>query len=103
MAKLKLKYLVLAGFSTGLIVYYFFYALHLVNLGFTNDFVNIYQAAQALISGKHLYMSVGGYIYPPFFAFMITPLAAHLSEKWVCTLWQGVNISLILLNELDKK
>ena len=61
-----------------------------------NDFYNSYVAARALILGTPLYESgTGLYIYPPFYAFILTPLA-HLSEKFAHLIWLGVNVSLIV-------
>ncbi len=61
-----------------------------------NDFYNSYVAARALILGTPLYESgTGLYIYPPFYAVILTPLA-HLSEKFAHLIWLGVNVSLIV-------
>lgn len=87
----------LAGLGAGILLFYIFCELGVLNSGFTGDFPHFYAAARALIVGDPLYASgTGGYIYPPFFAFLITPLA-HFSEKTACMLWQGVNLCLIVL------
>ncbi len=50
-----------------------------------------------MISGTNLYKSgQGAYIYPPFFAFILTPLA-QLPHKLAHLLWLGVNVSFIPL------
>ena len=61
------------------------------------DFYNSYLAARALILGTPLYESGNGlYIYPPFYAFILT-LPAHLSENSAHLIWLGVNVSLIVI------
>ena len=62
------------------------------------DFHLFYAAAHALLSGSPLYAGEQGaaYIYPPFYAFLITPLA-HLPETVAANLWQGVNVGLLVL------
>ena len=59
------------------------------------DFYGSWLAAQALLRGTDLYKSGdGGYIYPPFYAFLITPLA-HLPEKFAHIIWLSISLSLI--------
>jgi|GEM_PF-6180113 len=69
---------------------------YLFRENFYGDFFHFYQAARALIEDTHLYKSGnGGYIYPPFFAFMLTPLG-FLSERSACLIWQIINIILLI-------
>lgn len=58
------------------------------------DFIQFYRAAKDMVMGHDIYTH--GYIYPPFFAFMLTPLA-HLSEEFASILWTVVNFSLLIL------
>ena len=60
------------------------------------DFYYSYQAARSLIQGNDLYKvrDTFAYIYPPFYAFLLTPLA-HLSETSAHLIWLTVNISLL--------
>ncbi len=59
-----------------------------------HDFHKSYLAMKAMISGKHLYESgSGGYIYPPFYAFILTPLGGF-SEKIIHLTWLAVNLAL---------
>ena len=59
------------------------------------DFYQSYLAARSLISGTNLYQSgQGAYIYPPFFAFILTPLG-QLSEKFAHLIWLGLNVAFI--------
>lgn len=61
------------------------------------DFYHFYQAARAIMLGGYLYESgVGGYIYPPFFAFVLEPIG-HLSYVTACLVWIVVNFSLIIV------
>jgi hypothetical protein len=61
------------------------------------DVYHFYCAARALILGTNLYESGrGGYIYPPFFAFIFTPLG-HFSINVAQVLWLDVNLLLIIL------
>ncbi|MBS0351745.1 MAG: DUF2029 domain-containing protein [Proteobacteria bacterium] len=61
------------------------------------DFYNSYQAARALYFGNDPYQSGSGwYIYPPFYAFLLLPLAPY-SETFAHLFWLGVNLLLILL------
>jgi glycosyl transferase family 87 len=59
-----------------------------------DDFVHAYNAARALLTGADLYFADSRvYIYPPFYAFFLTPLA-HLSENTAHIIWILVNILL---------
>ncbi len=59
------------------------------------DFYGSWLAAQALLKGTNLYSSGdGGYIYPPFYAFLITPLA-HFPEKFAHIIWLSISLLLI--------
>jgi Glycosyltransferase family 87 len=59
-----------------------------------HDFHKSYLAVRALISGTNLYESgTGGYIYPPFYAFILTPLGGF-SEKIIHLTWLAVNLAL---------
>lgn len=59
------------------------------------DFKHFYFAAQALIMHHDLYSSgTGGYIYPPFFAFLIIPLA-FFSYSIATSIWLLINLVLI--------
>ena len=59
------------------------------------DFYGSWLAAQALLKGTNLYSSGdGGYIYPPFYAFLITPLA-HFPEKFAHIIWLCISLLLI--------
>ena len=59
-----------------------------------SDFWVAYQAAQAVASGTDLYQSVYGYIYPPLFACLLSPLA-HLTYNSVFLIWLGINLTLL--------
>ena len=62
-----------------------------------HDFEIFYDAARTLIQGGNLYqIDHGAYIYPPFFAFILTPLG-HLSPKFAHVIWMCVNIGLTVL------
>ncbi len=64
-----------------------------------NDYYHFYFAAQAITEGQDLYRSgMGGYVYPPFFAFLLTPLA-YLSYKTGDIVWLFIN-TLIFLTAL---
>lgn len=59
------------------------------------DFKHFYYAAQALVTHHDLYSSgTGGYIYPPFFAFLISPLI-FFSYPTAALIWLIINLSLI--------
>ena len=67
---------------------------HLFSFPRVHDFHRSYLAMRALISGTNLYKSGGGgYIYPPFYAFILTPLGGF-SEKFVHLIWLSVNLAL---------
>lgn len=61
-----------------------------------NDFAITYQSAAALISGAHLYFQGGFYIYPPLYAFLLTPLTYFplLTARWI---WLLLNIPFLML------
>ena len=58
------------------------------------DFHAFYQGAQFMLNGTNLYQE--GYIYPPFFAFLITPLTT-LSITNACQVWKCFNFILLML------
>lgn len=59
------------------------------------DFKHFYYAAEALVSHHNLYSSgTGGYIYPPFFAFLIIPLTCF-SYPTAALIWLIINLILI--------
>ncbi len=94
MDKLRDTFLCTAGIS--LILYLMAATMHSLNKKFYGDFVHFYHAAQAILNNQNIYASgTGGYIYPPFFAFLISPLA-KLSLPMACGLWQWVNLILLL-------
>ncbi len=88
----------LAGLAIAVILYSIYGDIHRVfHSSHHYDFYDFYEGARALLSGTYLYRSgFGGYIYPPFFAFTLTPLA-HYSEKFAHLVWLGVDISLLIL------
>ena len=92
------RYVMLAGFGIGLLLYYIICELIQLKLTSKNDFVIFYQAAQALRWGNDPYLaSKGWYVYPPFLAFILTPLT-HFSEKYACLIWQSLNVCLLIGN-----
>ena len=62
------------------------------------DFHHFYVAAHALLSGKPLYTEDGqAYIYPPFYAFLLTPLTffSEVTARWICLSINTLLIGLI--------
>ncbi len=62
------------------------------------DFRHFYMAAQAILAHHNIYSTgEGGYIYPPFFAFLISPLG-NLSYLHASSFWMTMNLLLLLLS-----
>ena len=71
--------------------------LKILMAGGNMDFYHFYEGSRALIEGKNLYLSGrGGYIYPPFFAFILMPIA-YLPYQSACVVWLFINYLLIFL------
>jgi hypothetical protein len=83
--------------AVGLFLYSIRAVLVRVSKGARSDFFHFYEGARAIRGGSDLYASGdGGYIYPPFFAFLLEPLAG-LSLQQATVVWLAVNVTLILL------
>jgi len=66
-------------------------ALNVRQTGYTEDFGYFYGAAKAMLAGGDIYAETGGrYIYPPFLAFVLQPLAL-LPETVAAVFWAGLN------------
>jgi hypothetical protein len=65
--------------------------------GREGDFVHFYEAARAVLNNQDLYESgpAKGYIYPPLFALVLTPLAL-LSREAAGVLWTILNAAMLL-------
>ncbi|MBS0349978.1 MAG: DUF2029 domain-containing protein [Proteobacteria bacterium] len=61
------------------------------------DFDCFYYSAKALSLGRDIYQSSPCYIYPPFFAFLLTPIS-HFNQKSAEAIWMMINIFLIFIN-----
>lgn len=71
--------------------------LKLLVAGKNIDFYHFYEGSRALIEGRNLYLSGrGGYIYPPFFAFLLIPIA-YLPYQAACLVWLFINYILIFI------
>ncbi len=97
MFKILPKVLLLTLLSLGaLVAVYCVFRVYKVFI-WKGDFYHFYMAAQAIIAGNDLYASgVGGYIYPPFFAFLITPLT-HFSIIPALAIYQSMNVILLAI------
>jgi Glycosyltransferase family 87 len=63
----------------------------------TGDFGHFYHAARAMLDGKDIYSSWHhGYIYPPFLAFLFTPLAL-LAENTAAYVAFAINLGMLIL------
>jgi Glycosyltransferase family 87 len=89
---LKKEFNIILGLIfAGLMGYLIIFEIVQFDHGFVGDFFHFYQAAKALIHHQYLYSSGnGGYIYIPFFAFLITPLT-YFSQTTACIIWQILN------------
>ena len=64
--------------------------------GNESDFIHFYQAALAIRDGEDIYASFeGGYVYPPLFAVMLTPLSL-LPMGWAGAVWAILNGAMII-------
>lgn len=66
--------------------------------GRDGDFIHFYEAARAVLNNQDLYDSgpAKGYIYPPLFALVLTPLAL-LSREAAGVVWTVLNAAMLLV------
>ncbi|HNC14242.1 MAG TPA: glycosyltransferase 87 family protein, partial [Cyclobacteriaceae bacterium] len=59
-----------------------------------NDFSTAYGSAQNLVAGKPLYYPGGWYVYPPLYAFLMTPFTffSQFTARWI---WVLLNLPMI--------
>ncbi len=66
-------------------------AINVHRSGRTADFTYFYGAAKAMLAGGDIYGATQGrYLYPPFFAFVLQPLA-FLRETSAAVVWAALN------------
>ncbi len=64
--------------------------------GNEGDFIHFFEAALAVRRGENIYASFeGGYVYPPLFAVMLTPLSL-LPMGWAGAAWAMINGAMII-------
>jgi hypothetical protein len=86
-------FLIVAG--SAVILFFLINDAYLLYEGFYGDFKHFYYAALAMANDENIYtFGAGGYIYPPFFAFLILPLT-KLSLTAACGVWQFINLILL--------
>ncbi|MBS0350686.1 MAG: DUF2029 domain-containing protein [Proteobacteria bacterium] len=87
----RVKNLWIMVLLVALIGYFAFLEIQFFHKPILRDFFHFYEASKALVSHQYLYSSgIGGYVYPPFFAFLMIPLT-HFSLETAKIIWKFLN------------